>query len=149
MDASSIFPLLHIVPDVIGHGILPDIDQRWLLVQDVTHRTRSDRLNNAIGVMRSAARFQQVAAELSLPTYPIDSRFLTTYTRQAIDADCPGPATDILGRIDADDEWLRSLNGHVIGHGDSHLTTPSRRHPMGHGGLSIQSLAPHWAWDAA
>jgi hypothetical protein len=139
-----------IVAGVIGHGILAATDRRWLLLVDLPHRARSDRPADVIGVMRCTARFQQVAAELSLPTYPIDSQFIATYSRQAIDAGCPGPASDILARIDGDEEWLRSLNGHITGHGDVHFWNAVAGTPDGPWRLidPIPRTA-HWSWDGA
>jgi hypothetical protein len=138
-----------VVADVIGHGVLATIDQRWLLMVDLPHRAQSDRPDDTLGVMRCAARFQQVAADVALPTYPIDSQFLATYSRQAIDAGCPGPASKIPARIDGDDEWLRSLDGHTTGHGDVHFWNAIARTPDGPWRLidPIPRTA-HWSWDA-
>lgn len=120
-----------VVADVLGHGILPELDQNWLLMSYLPYRARSDRHNDAIGVMQCAARFQQTAIDLDLPTYPIDSEFLTLYTKEAIANDCPGPAATVLARIDEDDAWLRSLGGHTVGHGDVHFWNAVASTPNG------------------
>lgn len=141
-------------PDIVAHviavGTLPEVNRRWLLLEYLPYRARSDRHGDVIGVMRCAARFQQVAADLSLPTYPIDGEFVETHTNQAIEARCPGPARDILDRIGADDEWLRSLNGHTTGHGDVHFWNAVAATADGPWRLidPIPRKA-HWAWDGA
>lgn len=139
-----------IVARVLGSGTLAGGNQRWLLLEDLPVRGRSDRQGDVIGVMRCAARFQQVAADVLLPTYPIDAEFMTVYTRQAIEANCPGPAGEVLTRIKDDDDWLRSLGGHTVGHGDVHFWNAVAATPSGPWRLidPIPRTA-HWAWDAA
>ena len=139
-----------IVARVLGSGALAEGNQRWLLLEDLPVRGRSDRQSDIIGVMRCAARFQQVAADVSLPTYPIDTEFMTVYTRQAIEANCPGPAGEVLTRIKDDDDWLRSLDGHTVGHGDVHFWNAVAATEAGPWRLidPIPRTA-HWAWDAA
>jgi hypothetical protein len=139
-----------VVAEVLARGILLDRDLAWILMPDLPHRGRSDRPGDVHGVIRATARFQQVAVDVALPTYPIDEEFLTTYTRQAIEAGCPGPATAVLSRIPADEAWLRSLGGHVKGHGDVHFWNAVAATPDGPWRLidPIPRTA-HWAWDAA
>lgn len=139
-----------IVAHVIADGALTEINQRWLLLEDLPYRGRSDRYGDVIGVMRCAARFQQVATDVSLPTYPIDREFLIGYSNQAIESDCPGPTAEVVARIDDDDEWLRSLGGHTIGHGDVHFWNAVA--PTESGPWRLIDPIPrtaHWAWDAA
>ncbi|MET1008058.1 MAG: hypothetical protein ABWX96_21085 [Propionibacteriaceae bacterium] len=139
-----------VVAQVLGHGHLTEPDRRWLLLADLPYRACSDRPVDVMGVMRAVARFHQVAERLALPTYPIDAEFFATYTRQAIAAGCPGPATQVLSRIDRADRWLRSLGGHVSGHGDVHFWNAVSTSPDGPWRLidPIPRTA-HWAWDAA
>jgi hypothetical protein len=139
-----------IVAHVIGSGTLSATDEDWLLLEDLPVLALTPRANDCIGVMRCAARFQQVARDLDLPTYPIDAEFVRTHTHQAIDADCPGPASEILPRIEADDRWLRSLGGHTTGHGDVHFWNAVAATADGPWRLidPIPRTA-HWAWDAA
>ncbi|QDP97615.1 hypothetical protein FOE78_18385 [Microlunatus elymi] len=139
-----------IVARVLATGTFAENNQQWLLLEDLPLRARSDRLEDVLGVMRCAARFQQVAADVSLPTYPIDAEFVTTYTRKAIEADCPGAAAAVLTRIDADDQWLRSWGGHTIGHGDVHFWNAVSATTAGPWRL-IDPIPrnAHWAWDAA
>lgn len=139
-----------IVAKVLGQGVLPDLDRRRLLLEHLPFRARSDRADDAVGVMRAVARFQQVAAELMLPTYPIDAAFFASHARQAIEAGCPGPALEVLARIDEHDRWLRSLDGHISVHGDVHFWNTIAATPDGPWRLidPIPRTA-HWAWDAA
>lgn len=139
-----------VVAEVLASGELPRLGLTWLLMADLPHRARSDRPGDVRGVSRAATRFQQEAVDLDLPTYPIDEEFLLTYARQAIKAHCPGPAVDAPGRIPADEAWLRSLGGHVRGHGDVHFWNAVAATPDGPWRLidPIPRTA-HWAWDAA
>ncbi len=139
-----------VVAEVIAHGRLDGLDLGWLLMPDLPHRGRSDRPGDVRGVIRAAARFQQEAVGLDLPTYPIDEDFLITYARQAIEAGCPGPAAAVLSRISTDEAWLRSLGGHVKGHGDLHFWNAVAPTPDGPWRLidPIPRTA-HWAWDPA
>ncbi|MFC7625489.1 hypothetical protein [Microlunatus sp. GCM10028923] len=138
-----------IVAEVLAHGVLTELERPWLLLADLPHRGRSDRHDIARDVMRAAARFQQEATELELATYPIDADFMITYAQQAIDAGCPGPASDVLARIGTDEDWLRSLGGHLKGHGDVHFWNALAPTPDGPWRLidPIPRTA-HWAWDA-
>lgn len=139
-----------VVAEVLAHGTLRDLGTPWLLMVDLPLRARSDHADQARHVMRAAARFQQEASSLALPTYPIDLEFLTTYARQAIDAGCSGPATEVLDRVEADEVWLRSLGGHVKGHGDVHFWNAVA--PTTDGPWRLIDPIPriaHWAWDAA
>ncbi|NYE70680.1 hypothetical protein [Microlunatus parietis] len=139
-----------IVAEVLAHGVLSEPERPWLLLADLPHRARSDNDDIARDVMRAAARFQQEAIDVDLPTYPIDVDFMITYAQQAIDAGCPGPAADVLPRIGADDAWLRSLGGHLKGHGDVHFWNAVAAARDGPWRLidPIPRTA-HWAWDAA
>jgi hypothetical protein len=139
-----------IVAEVLAQGTLADRDLTWILMPDLPHRGRSDRPGDIRGVIRATARLQQVAVDVALPTYPIDEEWLTRCTRLAIEADCPGPATVVLSRIPVDESWLRSLGGHVKGHGDVHFSNAVAATPDGPWRLidPIPRTA-HWAWDAA
>jgi hypothetical protein len=139
-----------VVAKVLDHGVVAALDRRWLLLEDLPYRARPDRPVDAVGVMGAAARFQQVAQELRLPTYPIDAEFFSRYTRQAVAAGCPGPATQVLAQIKRHDRWLRSLGGHVSVHGDVHFWNTVAKTPDGPW-LLIDPIprTAHWAWDAA
>jgi hypothetical protein len=140
-----------IVPRVRASGIsLGDLNLAWLMMADLPHRGRSNSLGIARGTMRAAARFQQEARSSSLPTYPIDGDFLHRYAQEATNAGCPGPAAEVIRRIEFDDTWLRSLGDYVVGHGDVHFWNAVAATP--HGPWRLIDPIPrsaHWAWDAA
>ncbi len=117
---------------------------------DLPHRGSSDRTGDVRGVIRATARFQQEAIAINLHTYPIDEEVLTTWARMAVEAHCPGSAAAVQARVPADEAWLRSLGGHVKGHGDVHFWNAVAPTPDGPWRLidPIPRTA-HWAWDAA
>lgn len=140
-----------IVPTVRAHGAkLAGRPQPWLIMDDLPIRGRSDRPATARAVMGTAARFQQEALQLQLPTYPIDVPFVQKYGTIAADAGCPGPVRAALDQVVVDDAWLRSLGEHVVGHGDVHFWNAVAALPEGPWRLidPIPRIA-HWAWDAA
>lgn len=100
--------------------------------------------------MRVAARFQQQAARLDLPTYPIDGGFAETHAQAARDHDCPGPVEAVLRRVRSDDAWLRANGPYLRCHGDVHPWNAVAATPSGPWRLidPIPRTA-HWAWDAA
>ncbi|SDS91553.1 hypothetical protein [Microlunatus soli] len=140
-----------VVPRIRAHGAtLADEPRPWLIMDDLPVRGRSDQPATARAVMCAAARFQQEAVRLRLPTYPIDADFTQKYGAIAVDAGCPGPAREVVHRTTADDAWLRSLGEHVVGHGDVHFWNSVAARPEGPWRLidPIPRTA-HWAWDAA
>jgi len=116
-------------------------------MDDHPYRGRSDNAVVARDVMATTARFQLLAADIALPSYPIDVEFVRWSAEAAAENNCPGPVTDVMRRIEADDAWLRSLGDCVVGHGDVHfwnagseqpdgpwrLLDPSRERPTGRG----------------
>lgn len=111
-----------VVPAIRAHGALAGNNgQRWLIMEDLPCRARSDVPDTARAVMRTAAQFQHEAADLDLPTYPIDVAFIDEFARSAIDHDCPGPVGALLDRVASDDAWLRRSGPYVRCHGDVHF----------------------------
>jgi hypothetical protein len=140
-----------VVPRLLAQGDrLDGAQQHWLVMEDLPHRGRSDVLQTARAIMHVAARFQQEAAGLGLPTYPIDAEFVRTHTRSALDHHCPGPVAELLERVEVDDAWLRADSPYVKCHGDVHPWNAVAGTPNGPWRLidPIPRTA-HWAWDAA
>lgn len=140
-----------VVPAILAHGTLDgNDDQQWLIMEDLPYRGQSDVPDTARAVMRTAARFQQEAADLDLPTYPIDAAFIEEFSRSAIDHECPGPVDALLDRVASDDAWLRRNGPYVRCHGDVHFWNAVAASPTGPWRLidPIPRTA-HWAWDAA
>jgi len=140
-----------VVAHVRAHGeALGGLDLGWLLMEDLPHRARSDSAGTARAVMRAAARFQQEAQYIDLPSYPIDVDFLLTYGQLGVEAHCPGRAADVVRRVETDYAWLHSLGDQVVGHGDVHFWNTVSASPDGPWRLidPIPRTA-HWAWDAA
>ena len=119
-------------------------------MDDHPYRGRSDRAGVAREVMATTARFQLLAADIALPSYPIDVEFVRWSAEAATENNCPGPVADVTRRFEADDAWLRSLGDYVVGHGDVHFWNAVSVHPEGPWRLidPIPRTA-HWAWDAA
>lgn len=89
-----------VVATVRAHGrTLAGRELPWLIMDDLPHRGRSDRPETARAVMAAAARFQQVARQLDLPTYPIDTTFVEQHATAALRAGCPGPGWRELREI--------------------------------------------------
>lgn len=140
-----------VVPRIRSHGSLATVDdQHWLIMDDLRYRARSDRADIARAVMHAAARFQQEAARIDLPTYPIDAAFVAEHAGAAIDHGCPGPVDALLDRAMGDDAWLRTTGPYVRCHGDVHFWNAVAATPAGPWRLidPIPRTA-HWAWDAA
>jgi|GEM_PF-5569674 len=142
---NDVVPRLLAQGDQLGGEPLP-----WLVMEDLPHRGRSDVVQTARAIMHLAARFQQEAAGVDLPTYPIDAEFVRTHGRTAVDHHCPGPAAELLDRVEADDAWIRADSPTVKCHGDVHPWNAVGGTANGPWRLidPIPRTA-HWAWDAA
>jgi hypothetical protein len=140
-----------VVPRLLAQGDrLGRRPQRWLVMEDLPHRGRSDVVDTARAIMHQAARFQQQATELDLSTYPIDANFVRTNGQSAVDHGCPGPVAELLDRAGSDDGWLHADSPYVKCHGDVHPWNAVAGTPNGPWRLidPIPRTA-HWAWDAA
>lgn len=140
-----------VVPHVRAHGrSLGPLDVSWIVMDDLPYRGRSDSVDIAREVMVTTARFHRLAADIALPSYPIDVDFVRWSAESALGNDCPGPVSDVIRRAEMDDAWLRSLGGYVVGHGDVHFWNAVSERPEGPWRLidPIPRTA-HWAWDAA
>lgn len=125
-------------------------DVAWLLLADTPHQFDCANLEDCRKLMAAAARFQQVAANIDGTTYGIDRSFFNLYLPMAIEAECPGPAGEVLAQMPADLTWLDQIGPRIHCHGDVHFANAVSTEPGGR--LLLIDPIPrtaHWAWDAA
>lgn len=140
-----------LVPRVYASGRrLGEVDVGWLVLRRVPHPLDSGSPADCRRLMLSAARFQQVARDIDVMTYPIDAAMFESCMPEAIKAGCPGPGEDVLARLHQDLRWVDEQAPRVRCHGDVHFDNALAEVPGGPP-LLIDPISrtANWAWDAA